>query len=107
MGSQRRSLEFGVGDKVFLKVFPYIGRLQFRNRGKLSPRNVGTFEIRRRVGQLEYHFPLTLEYRVLHDVFYISMLKNYHHNPSHIIPHSMVPIHVEMAYEEYPMKIID
>jgi hypothetical protein len=41
--NQRRSLEFEVGDHVFLKVSPMRGVMQLGKKGKLSPRFVGPF----------------------------------------------------------------
>ncbi|KAD4585657.1 hypothetical protein E3N88_23258 [Mikania micrantha] len=40
----RRTLEFNIGDKVFLKVSPYRGVRRFGLKGKLSPRFIGLFE---------------------------------------------------------------
>jgi len=42
---QRRPLEFNVGDHVFLKVSPMKGSLRFGQKGKLTPRDIGPFEI--------------------------------------------------------------
>ena len=39
--NQRRPLEFAVGDRVFLKVSPMRGVMQFGKKGKLSPRFIG------------------------------------------------------------------
>ncbi|KAA0048100.1 putative 22 kDa kafirin cluster [Cucumis melo var. makuwa] len=50
----RNDLEFGVGDKVFLKVAPMKGVLRFEGRGKLSPRFVGPFEILEQLGPVAY-----------------------------------------------------
>nr|GEV09150.1 putative reverse transcriptase domain-containing protein [Tanacetum cinerariifolium] len=41
----RKPLEFGVGDKVLLKVSPWKGVVRFGKRSKLSPRYVGPVEI--------------------------------------------------------------
>jgi len=38
---RRRSLEFQVGDKVFLKVSPTKSTKRFGMRGKLSPTDIG------------------------------------------------------------------
>lgn len=42
---RRRSLEFEVGDLVFLKVAPMKGVLRFEHKKKLSPRFIGPFKI--------------------------------------------------------------
>ena len=47
---KRRSVEFQVGDHVFLRVSPMRGVKRFGVRGKLSPRFVGPFKILERVG---------------------------------------------------------
>ena len=55
---RRRSLEFEAGDKVFLKTSPVKGMMRFRQKGKLSPRYVGPFEILERVGKVAYRLAL-------------------------------------------------
>ena len=50
--NRRRPLEFKVGDRVFLKVSPMRGVMQFGEKGKLSPRFIGLFEVTQRVGKL-------------------------------------------------------
>jgi len=50
--TRRRPLEFNVGDHVFLKVSPLKGSLRFGQKGKLTPRYIGPFEILQRIGPL-------------------------------------------------------
>ena len=47
---RRRRLEFAIGDWVFLKVSPMKGVMRFGKKGKLSPRNIGPYQITRRFG---------------------------------------------------------
>nr|GEU81721.1 putative reverse transcriptase domain-containing protein [Tanacetum cinerariifolium] len=42
---RRKPLEFQVGDKVMLKVSPWMGLIRFGKRGKLNPRYIGPFKI--------------------------------------------------------------
>ena len=42
---KRRDIEYEVGDKVFLKVSPRMKILRFGQKGKLSPRFIGPYEI--------------------------------------------------------------
>ena len=42
---RRRLLEFSAGDQVFLKVAPWKNILQFKLKGKLTPRVIGPFKI--------------------------------------------------------------
>jgi hypothetical protein len=51
--SRRRPLEFQVGDKVFFKVAPWKGIIQFGVKGKLAPRYIRPFEIER-IGPVAY-----------------------------------------------------
>ncbi|CAN4123912.1 unnamed protein product [Withania somnifera] len=53
-----RALEFGVGDKVFLRVSPMRGVMRFGRRGKLSPAFIGPYEILERVGDVAYRLAL-------------------------------------------------
>ncbi|GKB55695.1 putative reverse transcriptase domain-containing protein [Tanacetum coccineum] len=48
--NRRKPLEFKVGDRVMLKVFPWNGVIRFGKKGKLAPRYVGPFHILERVG---------------------------------------------------------
>lgn len=94
-------------DCVFLKIFLYKGNMCYGKREKLSPYFVGPFEIREHVGIVAYRIALPPELMGLHNVVQVSMLKKYDHNPSHIIPHGRLPIHLDMSYAEYLIKSID
>nr|GEY00253.1 putative reverse transcriptase domain-containing protein [Tanacetum cinerariifolium] len=49
-----KPLEFEVGDRVLLKVTPWKGVVHFEKKGKLAPRDVGPFEILKRIGLVAY-----------------------------------------------------
>ena len=72
---RRRPLEFKVGHHVFLKVMPKRGIVRFGERGKLSLRFVGPFEILERVGIVVYRLTLSPSMSCVHEVFHISMLR--------------------------------
>ena len=55
---RHRSLEFEVGDHVFLKVIPKKGVFRFDMWWKLVPRYIGSFEILERVGTIAYQLAL-------------------------------------------------
>jgi len=61
---RRRPLQFRVGDHVFLKVSPLKGSVRFGQKGKLSPRYIGPFEILERVSPVAYRLALPLRYKV-------------------------------------------
>ena len=79
------TLEFEVGDHVFLKVMPKRGTVRFGKRGKLSPRYIGPFEVLKRVGIVAYWFALPLGLSGVHAVFHVSMLQKYTPDSTHIV----------------------
>ena len=83
---KRRDIEYEVGDKVFLKVSPWRTILRFGQKGKLSPRFIGPYEILESVGPVAYRLSLPPELAKLHDVFYASMLRRYRSDESHTLP---------------------
>ena len=72
---KRRDIEYNVGDKVFLKVSPWRKILRFGQKGKLSPRFIGPYEILERIGPVAYRLALPPELAKLHDVFHVSILQ--------------------------------
>ncbi|KAA3474098.1 DNA/RNA polymerases superfamily protein [Gossypium australe] len=71
---KRKDIEFEVGDKVFLKVSPWKKILRFGQKGKLSPRFIGMYEIIERAGPVAYRLMLPPELEKIHNVFHVSML---------------------------------
>ena len=60
-----------MGDQVFLRISPWKGVLQFRKKGKLSPRYMGPYEIVERIREVAYQLRLPHELARIHDVFHI------------------------------------
>ena len=56
-----KSLEFQVGDYVFLKVAPLKGVVKIGRKGKLIPRYLGPFEILERIERVAYRLDLPSE----------------------------------------------
>ena len=83
----RRDLEFEKGDHVFLKVSPFKVINRFGKKEKLKPRYIGPFEILQRVGTVAYRIALPSELSHMQDVFHVSMLRKYAHDPMHVINH--------------------
>ena len=73
--SNRRPLEFQVGEHVFLKISPTKGVIRFGTSGKLSPRYIGPFEILERVGEMAYRLALPSSLEGVHNVFHVSQLR--------------------------------
>ena len=72
---KRRPLEFQEEDKLYLRISPMKGVMQFGKRGKLSARYVGLFEILDRVGELAYKLALPPSLSRVHNVFHVLQLR--------------------------------
>ena len=103
---KRRDIEYNVGDKVFLKVSPWRKILRFGQRGKLSPRFIGPYEILEHIGPMAYRLALPPELAKLHDVFHVSMLRRYHSDESHILPIQEIQVQEDLSYDEEPKTIL-
>ncbi|KAK5786502.1 hypothetical protein PVK06_041139 [Gossypium arboreum] len=103
---KRRDIEYSVGDKVFLKVSPWKKILRFGQKGKLSPRFIGPYEVIERIGPVAYRLALPPELQKMHDVFHVSMLRRYRSDPSHVIMTENVEIRPDLSYEEEPVEIL-
>ncbi|XP_012845856.1 PREDICTED: uncharacterized protein LOC105965854 [Erythranthe guttata] len=105
--NRRRDLEFEVGSLVFLKVAPFKGILRFGNRGKLSPRYIGPFEILEKIGSRAYRLALPPNLSRIHNVFHISMLRKYIPSPEHVLKAEPIELNPNLSYEEKPLRILD
>ena len=105
--TRRRPLEFEVGDHVFLKVMPKRGVIKFGKRGKLSPRYIGPFEVRERVGIVVYWLVLLSSLSSVHDVFHVSMLRKYTPDPTYVVDWGELVFDTDETFEEGPVLIMD
>ncbi|XP_059312858.1 uncharacterized protein LOC132064020 [Lycium ferocissimum] len=87
---RRREPEFSVGDK-----------------GKLSPRFIGPYEIVRKIGTVAYELKLPSDMAMVHPLFHISMLRLYKPDPSHVLNPEEIEINEGLSYEEKPVQILD
>jgi hypothetical protein len=88
---KRRHLEFQTGDHVYLKVKARKISLKLGNCAKLAPRFYGPFEILAQIGPIAYQLALPANLRI-HNVFHVSLLKKYIHDPTHIIDCNLVQV---------------
>ncbi|KAA3466136.1 DNA/RNA polymerase superfamily protein [Gossypium australe] len=103
---KRKDIEFRIGDQVFLKVSPWKKILRFGRKGKLSPRFIGPYEIIERIGPVAYRLALPSKLEKIHNVFHVSMLRQYRSDPSHVISPSEIEIQPDMTYHEEPTNIL-
>ncbi|KAD4981936.1 hypothetical protein E3N88_18607 [Mikania micrantha] len=104
---QRKPLEFQVGDRVMLKLSPWKGVVRFANKGKLTPRYVGPFEIIERIGPVAYRLRLPDELSGVHDVFHVSNLKKCLVDESLVIPVEEIQLDEHLHFIEEPLEIMD
>ena len=92
--------------KVFLKVWPWRKILRFGQKGKLSPRFIGPYEILERIGPVAYRLALPPELAKLHNVFHLSMIRRYRSDESYILPVQEIQIQEDFSYDEEPKAIL-
>lgn len=80
--------------------------MRFGQKGKLSPQFIGLYEITGRIRLLAYRLALPPELEKIHDVFHISMLRQYRSDPSHVISLTEIEIRPDMTDGEEPIKIL-
>lgn len=52
-------------------------------------------------------FGSTPELPLVHNVFHVSMLRKYLHDPSHTVNHEEITLNKNMTYKEKPVAILD
>src|SRR3954471_22531218 len=103
----RREVEYSVGDHAFLRVSSRRGLQKAGRLGKLASRFVGPFLILQRIGKVAYHLALPPQLAKMHNVFHVSTLKPYAHDPSHILDFQDLSIQDDMSIEDRPIQILD
>ncbi|GKE15746.1 putative reverse transcriptase domain-containing protein [Tanacetum coccineum] len=104
---KEKTLEFSVGDYVLLKVSLWKGVVRFRNKGKLTPRFVGPFEITERIGPVAYRLRLPEELNDVHDTFHVSNLKKCLADPTLQVHLDEIQVDAKLNFMEEPMEILE
>ena len=81
--------------------------MHFGHSGKLSPRFIGPFEILDHIRAVVYRLALPLRLANVHNLFYVSMLRKYEPDPSHILDWGDLTINKDVTYEERPIRVLD
>jgi hypothetical protein len=102
----RTSKEFKVGERVFLKVNPKKSSLKLGSCTKLAAKYCGPFEILDIIGPVTYILALSSSMNV-HNVFHVSLLKTYVHDPNHFIDWHLIQVETKEGFQVQPMRILD
>ena len=78
--------EFKGGDQVFIQVKPKKSSIRLGKHKKLAYRYYGPFKVTKRIGEQAYELELPPHLHV-HNVFHVSLLKQYIPDPSHVLNH--------------------
>ena len=106
---RRRDLKFSIGDVVFVKISLLKSVIQFGRRGKLAPRFVGPFPVLEQIGNLAYKVELPEKMAGVHNVFHVSQLRKFVHDPDVTIsPDQLADVEVEpeAVGNHRPMRIV-
>ena len=80
---------------------------RFGKKGKLSPRFIGPFEILDKVGHVAYQLALLPSLAETHNIFYVSMLRKYISDPSHVLDYKALELKQDFSYEEWPVRVLE
>jgi hypothetical protein len=98
--------EFKLGEHVLLKVKPNKISLKLGSFTKLATRFCGPFEILDKIGPVAYmlDFPASMN---VHNVFHVSFIKKYVHDPNHVIDWHLIQVETEGDFQVQPVWILD
>ena len=74
---------------------------------KLTPYFIGPYQITQRIEVFAYRVALPQSLSNLHDVFHVSQLWKYVHDPSHVIQMDDVQVRDNLTIETSPIQIED
>ena len=84
---------------------PKRGVVRFGKHGKLSPRFIGPFKILEKVGTFAYMLVLPPSMTSVHEVFHVSMLREYTPDPAHVVDWGQIEVNTDGTFEEGPVCI--
>ena len=94
--------EFCLGDHVYLRVRERKSSLKLGSCAKLAPRYCGPFELLERIGPVAYRLAFPASSRA-HNVFHVSLLKKYVHDPNHVIIWDVIQVEPKGEFQIEPL----
>ncbi|WVZ76436.1 hypothetical protein U9M48_024412 [Paspalum notatum var. saurae] len=104
---RRWELTFEAGEFVYLKVSPLRGTKRFHTRGKLAPRYIGPYRIKKKIGDLAYELEMPEHLSEVYPVFHVSQVCKCLRLPEEQISPKAVDLQDNLEYLEYPEQILD
>ncbi|XP_071714023.1 uncharacterized protein [Rutidosis leptorrhynchoides] len=105
---RRRPVIFLEGESVYLKVSPWKGVIRFSKCGKLAPRYISPFRIRKVVNDQTVMLDLPSELSGIHDTFNVCYLRKCKvDDESQILPLQDLKVDMNKKLVEEPVKILD
>jgi hypothetical protein len=104
---RHRSLEFKLGDHVYLRVSPMKVVKRFGVKGKLAPRYIGPFPILEKCGTVAYKLDLPPSLVGVHDIFHMSQLKKCLKASMDVVLPEVTLLEADLSYPEHPIKVLD
>ncbi|GJV15615.1 putative reverse transcriptase domain-containing protein [Tanacetum coccineum] len=104
---KHKPIEFQVGDKVMLKVFPWKGVVRFGKQGKLNPRYIGPFKVLEKVRSVAYKIELPQELSRVHNTFHVSNLKKCYADEPLAVLLDGLNFDDKLQFVEEPVEIMD
>ncbi|XP_074343966.1 uncharacterized protein LOC141683145 [Apium graveolens] len=103
----RKDMDMEIRSLVLLKLSPWKVLVRFGQKGKLSPRYIGHFEVLRKVGKVAYELALLPQLQHIHNLFHVSMLKRYIPDSNQVIEYEPIELQPDLSYVERPIQILD
>jgi hypothetical protein len=104
---RHQTLQFEVGDHVYLRVSPMKGVKRFGVKEKLAPRYIGPFPILEKCGTVDYKLDMLPSLAGVHDIFHVSQLKKCLKAPVDVMLPEVTPLETDLSYPEHPIKVLD
>jgi hypothetical protein len=100
------SREFKVGEHLILKVNRKKISLKLASCTKPVAIFCGPFEILNRIGTIAYMLALLVSMNV-HNLFHVSLLKKYVHDPNHDIDWNLIQVELEGDFQVQLVRVLD
>jgi len=104
---RRKPIQFAVGNRMYIKVFPMKGVQRFGVKRKLATRYVGPYRILERKGNVGYKVQLPVGLRAIFPVFHVSQLKKCLRVPKERVEVRDIKLKSDLVYEEKPVAVLD